>query len=149
MAEEPTDKSKNAVLASVASFQEQDGEMRNLLGAMKDDFLVERGIVHTGWNDAMYGGRMLTWSEFCEFHGMNGDRFMYALEALMELRTPAMVRDEQMTLRTFGGDNMVLKVDRLMGGGESTFETALQLWVRCAMFLGRHPEHPVPARMRP
>ena len=123
--------------------------MRNLLGAMKDDFLVERGIVHTGWNDAMYGGRMLTWSEFCDFHGMNGDRFMYALEALMELKTPVIFGNERMTLRTFGGNNMILKVDMLMGVPENAFETALQLRVRCAMFLARHPEHPVPACMQP
>ena len=67
----------------------------------------------------------------------------------MDLELAVIVNNEYefMTLREFGGDNMLCKVDMLVG--DSTFDNALQLWVRCAMFLGRHLEHPVPACMQP
>ena len=135
-AEERTNKSQLAVNNFVAYIREGKEDMRNMLSAMKEDAVVARGVVRTGWDEA----RRLTWSEFCGFHDLDGDRFKLALEALMELETPA-----GLTLRAFADDDVLLKVDMLLGGPEK----ALQLWVRCAVFLARHLEHPIPLCMQP
>ena len=142
-------KSNAALHAFATSIKEQNGEMRSLLSAMMDDFIVAGGNIHTGWDDAMNGGRMLTWQQFCVAHDLNGVVFLYAVEALMDLEI-AMSGDKQLTLRDLADENVLLMIDWLVGGPEeSTLDIALRLWVQCAMFLGRHLEHRVPPCMQP
>lgn len=117
-------------------------EMWKFIHAMTADEMVNTGEIRTGWDEA----RMLTWSEFCEFHDMDGDRFKRALEPLMDLETPASFGGRRpIPLRAFGDRNALMKIDILVGGRNPIFK----LWVQSALFLARHLDYPMPACMHP
>ena len=79
---------------------------------------------------------------------MNGDRFRRLLEPLMDLTLPYIRADgTPMTLREFGGDNIVLKVEFLLSAPPRR-EAAYKFWVACAIFLARHVDRAVPTFMQ-
>ena len=140
------DKSELARRNFIAAVQERDNEenadLQRMLVAIENDLeLKDMQDVRTHWDET----RLFTWVEFCNEYQMNGDRFTEALAPLMELKTIALCDTGHVTLREFGGNNMVMKVEYLVSGEE----TDLKLWVYCAMFLARNPKQPFPACMNP
>ena len=152
MAGEPINKSVAALRAFMTAVQEENAELTTLLTAMESDPKVANDQIQIASNEENYENAVkLTWNEFCTVHGMDGDRFKNVLEALMDLETPA-VDDcgRPIKLRDFGGDNddmWVLKVGMLTSG-TGMLDASSHLWVKCAMFLARHIEVPMPACMR-
>ena len=124
-------------------------QMRRLLDAIAEDELVSNGRTHTGWDE----DHRLTGNEFCNDYEMGGNRFKYALEALMDLKTPARTGNPTLTLREYGGDDWTLKIGMLVGGfvmaGMPAMGQLCQLWVACVLVLARQPDRPVPVCMRP
>ena len=142
-----TNKSQKALIAFSTAIREKTKEMNNLLSAMHEDEMVMNGRVLIAWNEDDFEADPLTWDEFCSVHSLNGDRLKYALEALMDLKTSSINPDDgcQRTLRQFTGrDNWVLAVAMLTSGDEKV----VYLWFKCAMYLARHLDHPVPFCMQ-
>ena len=101
------------------------------------------GRVLTGWDE----DRRLTWTEFCDAHEIDGGRFKYAIEAIIDIPTQRIIgAGPPISLREFAnGTDLVLAVDMLLGGEEAD----LKVCVQCAIFLARHQHYPVPACMQP
>ena len=90
-------------------------------------------------------GAFLSWAEFCDIHKLDGDRFKHLLKPLLGLHTGAVEEDgTEVTLRNFGDDDYLLKVEFLLSGNEMQ----LKLWVACAGFLASHLDYPVPQCMQ-
>ena len=137
------------VLMNVANaVQEMNAETRMFLDAMRSDDLDEVVSVldfHTGMENS--NRAIVCWEHFCSHHAMNGDRFRHLLEPLLDLTLPFIRADgTPMTLRQFGDDNIVLKVEFLLSA--PPHREAAPLWVACAIFLARHAGCAVPTFMQ-
>ena len=94
MANVPPNKSEEALEAFIAAVSQSHlptnhaFQIRRLMEAATQDELVSNigmgGPVRTGWDE----DRRRTWEEFCLSYEMDGDRFKYAVEALMDLKIP-------------------------------------------------------------
>ena len=91
-------------------------------------------------------GDYMSWTQFLSKYQLNGQTFIDLLEPLMDLETEVCKDgDSPMTLREFGDDNYLLKLDMLLG---DTPDAVVIMWVHFAMFLARHSDRDVPTCMR-
>ena len=129
------------VLARFADcVRNREQDMSSLLDAMKEDAWVASGEVPETFS---VDGQYKQWSSFCDQYAIDGERFKRVLAPLMDLPTGAFAEDgTQYSLRDLGGDNYLLKIDFL-----DVDKPAISLWMRCAMYLARNPDYPLPACM--
>ena len=117
-------------------------DMKQMLAAMNNTALFSRTDQLKTVSET---GAFLSWAEFCDIHKLDGDRFKHLLQPLLDLRTGALEEDgTEVTIRTFGDDDYLLKVEFLLSGNEID----LKVWVACAVFLASHLEYPVPQCMQ-
>ena len=135
----PTKPACKALLNLDKAIKEQNGEIIQLL-AESDD----RVIMPT--TQTKHGTHM-SWTEFLSKYQINGQRFIDLLEPLMDIDTGVSFADgKRLTLREFGDDDYLLKLDMLLGDSP---KPVIAAWVHLTMFLARNPDRAVPACMKP
>ena len=133
-------KSFQALARFADCVRNREEDMSSLLDAMREDAWVASGEVP---ETVSVDGQYVQWSSFCDQYGIDGERFKLVLAPLMDLPTPAIAEDgTQVSLRDFGGDNYLFKIDIL-----PVDDAATTLWMKCAMYLARNPLYPLPACM--
>ena len=133
-------KSLQALARFADGVRNREEDMSSLLDAMRKDASAASGEVpETLGVDGDYE----QWSSFCDEYAIDGERFKRVLAPLMDLPTPVIAEDgTQVSLRDFGGDNYLFKIDIL-----AVDDAAITLWMKCAMYLARNPDYPLPACM--